>query len=72
MIASRGPNQNRSDEKFIIFYWDTELEKQSQNSGGLVVERGGGMGEFVMMGLQKQKAGTGADRQCTANTGSVA
>lgn len=26
VIFKRGPNQNGSNEKFIMFHWDTELE----------------------------------------------
>ena len=51
VIFKRGPNQNGSNEKFIMFHWDTELEILQD----LFLSRGGrrcGAEQFMLMGLR--------------------
>lgn len=64
VIASGGPNQNGSNEKFSTLQWDAELEKKSWKFWRIRFWVPGRDGEqFVLMGLEKQKAGTEADWQ---------
>lgn len=48
VIASRGPNQNRRNKKFSMFYGDTAPERLSQNPGGLGFEEGGEIGSSTV------------------------